>query len=324
MEPFVGDEVVIDAREHQGELGGLVAGRDGARCRANAAIGHAPEIGQHGADRGLGRAEIAQRQVMMEEKFTASAGSVANRGALRHLPGVESRGEEPSMKITDRKLDTKLIHAGEPSPRIQGSVAMPVFLSSTFEYVGDGSAGYDAVRYARLSNTPNHVALHEKLAALENAEAALVTGSGMAAISAASSACSARAITCCAALPLRRHPRARSPGISPSWGSRSISSTPAIRRRSPQALRPNTSAFYVETMTNPLLEVADLPAVAAFRRERQWPGLDHRQHLRQPGELPADRARLRSGRSTAAPSTSTGTRTSSPARCWARPSSWPR
>ena len=89
------------------------------------------------------------------------------------------------MKTTHRKLETKLIHAGEPSPRIQGSVGMPVFLSSTFEYTGDGTAGYDAVRYIRLSNTPNHLALHQKLAALENAEAALVTGSGMAAIAAA-------------------------------------------------------------------------------------------------------------------------------------------
>ena len=64
------------------------------------------------------------------------------------------------MKHKGRKLDTLLIHAGEPDPRIQGSVSMPVFLSSTFEYNGDGTAGYDAVRYARLSNTPNHAALH--------------------------------------------------------------------------------------------------------------------------------------------------------------------
>jgi cystathionine beta-lyase/cystathionine gamma-synthase len=32
-------------------------------------------------------------------------------------------------------------------------------------------------------------------------------------------------------------------------------------------LRPNTRAIYVETMTNPLLKVADLEAVVAFARE---------------------------------------------------------
>jgi cystathionine beta-lyase/cystathionine gamma-synthase len=42
---------------------------------------------------------------------------------------------------------------------------------------------YHSLKYIRLNNTPNHVALHEKLSALEGAEAALVTGSGMAAIS---------------------------------------------------------------------------------------------------------------------------------------------
>ena len=80
-------------------------------------------------------------------------------------------------------IDTKAIHAGEPRPRVAGAIAMPVFQSSTFEY--EGETDYHDIRYARLSNSPNHIALHAKLAALENAEAALVTASGMAAISGA-------------------------------------------------------------------------------------------------------------------------------------------
>lgn len=59
---------------------------------------------------------------------------------------------------------------------------MPIVQSSTYEYGGrDGGA---QVRYIRLNNTPNHRVLHAKLAALEPGEAALVTASGMAAISA--------------------------------------------------------------------------------------------------------------------------------------------
>lgn len=170
------------------------------------------------------------------------------------------------MKITDRKLDTLVIHAGEPNPRIQGSVAMPVFLSSTFEYDGDGSAGHDAVRYARLSNTPNHVALHQKLAALEGAEAALVTGSGMAAIAAALLGVLRAGDRLLAQRCLYGGTHAlvtrdlAELGIEVDFVDASDPSTFAA------ALRPNTRAFYCETLTNPLLELADLPAVAAFSR----------------------------------------------------------
>src|SRR3954465_15545224 len=81
------------------------------------------------------------------------------------------------------RFETQAIHAGEPRPRIEGAVAMPIFQSSTFEVAAESS--YHDIRYIRLNNTPNHHAVQAKLAALEGAEAALVTGSGMAAISAA-------------------------------------------------------------------------------------------------------------------------------------------
>ena len=35
------------------------------------------------------------------------------------------------------KIETLLVHAGEPRPRIEGAVAMPVFQSSTFVEKGD-------------------------------------------------------------------------------------------------------------------------------------------------------------------------------------------
>jgi cystathionine gamma-synthase/cystathionine gamma-lyase/cystathionine beta-lyase len=77
-----------------------------------------------------------------------------------------------------RSIDTKLIHVGEP--RILGAVAMPIFQSATFD--ATGQASYHDARYIRLNNTPNHTALNTKLAALEGGEAAIVTASGMAAI----------------------------------------------------------------------------------------------------------------------------------------------
>ena len=82
-----------------------------------------------------------------------------------------------------RAIDTEAVHAGEPCPRICGAVAMPIFQTSTYIY--EGETEYHDIRYVRLNNTPNHLVRHDKLAILERAEDALVTSSGMAAISTA-------------------------------------------------------------------------------------------------------------------------------------------
>ena len=84
------------------------------------------------------------------------------------------------MKKKDISFDTKIIHSGEPDPRIEGAANVPIFQSSTFEYSGQKS--YDDLKYIRLNNTPNHIVLHEKLAILEGGDRALVTSSGMSAI----------------------------------------------------------------------------------------------------------------------------------------------
>src|SRR5207302_9334562 len=71
------------------------------------------------------------------------------------------------MSESSMRIETKLVHAGEPLPRIAGAVQMPIFQSATYEYGGEGS--YHDVRYLRTNNTPSQLALHAKLAALENA-----------------------------------------------------------------------------------------------------------------------------------------------------------
>ena len=93
-----------------------------------------------------------------------------------------------------RRLETQLVHAGEPLPRIEGAVEMPIFQSATYTYAGE--TRYDDVRYLRSNNTPSQLALHAKLAVLEGAEAALVSASGMASISRRCWDCCRRAITC--------------------------------------------------------------------------------------------------------------------------------
>jgi len=162
------------------------------------------------------------------------------------------------------RIETKLVHAGEPEPRIGGAVSMPIFQSAMFEYAGETS--YHDLKYIRLNNTPNHDALHRKLAALENGEAALVTSSGMAAIS----------TSLLAVLSAGAHLLAQDClyGGTHDLLTRDFASFGLsfdfIDADEPDSwkrlLRPNTKAIYLETMTNPLLQVADLQAAAAFAR----------------------------------------------------------
>jgi len=164
------------------------------------------------------------------------------------------------------RLETKLVHAGEPRPRHERAVAMPIYQSSTFEHAGAGD--YHDLQYIRLNNTPNHIALHAKLAALEGTEAALVTASGMAAISATLLSLLAAGDHLLAHdglyggtydLLTKDLPRL---GITTTFVDASRPETWAAH------VTPQTRAFYVETITNPLVQVVELPEVARFARER--------------------------------------------------------
>jgi len=161
-----------------------------------------------------------------------------------------------------KRIETKLIHAGEPQPRILGAVSLPIFQTAMFEYAGEAS--YHDIRYIRLNNTPNHLALHAKLAALENAEAALVTASGMAAIS----------TTLLTVLGAGDHLLAQDCLYGGThdlltkdfagWGL----GYDFIDGDNPdswkQKLKPNTKAIYVEAISNPTIQVTDLKAAVKF------------------------------------------------------------
>ena len=166
-----------------------------------------------------------------------------------------------------KRIDTKLIHAGEPTPRILGSVSMPIFQSAMFESAGETS--YHDLRYIRLNNTPNHEVLHEKLSALENAEAALVTSSGMAAISTALLTVLSNGDHLLAQNSLYGGTHTF---VTDDLGKFGISYD-FIDGNSPDSwkgkLRNNTKAIYVETITNPLVEVADHRAVVQFAKENK-------------------------------------------------------
>ncbi len=163
------------------------------------------------------------------------------------------------------RLDTKLIHTGEDAARAQGSVAPPIYQTAT--YATQPGVAYDDIQYARLNNTPNHNALHEKIAAIAGGEACIVTGSGMAAISTALltvlKAGDHFLVQDCIyggthSLLKENLPAA---GITHTTiDARDPSSWQAL-------LRPETKAIYVEAITNPMLDVACLREIVAFAKE---------------------------------------------------------
>jgi len=166
---------------------------------------------------------------------------------------------------TFKSIETKLIHAGEPEPRVMGAVSMPIFQTAMFEYSGEES--YHDIRYIRSNNSPNHLALHRKLAALENAEAGLVTASGMAAIT----------TTLLTVLSAGDHLLAQTClyGGTHDFLTKDFANFGLEfdfidgndRDSWKQKLRPNTRAIYVESMSNPTLQVSDLKAAAEFAKE---------------------------------------------------------
>ena len=106
--------------------------------------------------------------------------------------GTRSRSVERNGRDRWRRLgiSTRAVHAGSQDDPVTGAVGTPIYQTSTFllgqgqyQAVGEGK-GREILIYSRWGN-PSQWAVQEKLAALEGAESAVVTSSGMAAIHAA-------------------------------------------------------------------------------------------------------------------------------------------
>ena len=170
------------------------------------------------------------------------------------------------MANTDnnKKFGTNAIHSG--TNPIGGGVNTPVFLSSTYHLSDERYAGWAAgaqhtMLYSRLSSV-NSEAVASKLVALEGAEDGEVFASGMAAIS----------TTLLGLLSSGDHIIASPDVYGGTYGLLTedlprfgIEVTMAdIRDPSSYeaAIKDNTKMIYVETLTNPVLKVCDLDAMA--------------------------------------------------------------
>lgn len=155
------------------------------------------------------------------------------------------------------KFSTKAVHAGQQPDKITGSVMMPVHLTSTYAQLEIGKhKGYE---YSRVSN-PTRTALELNLAALENGKHGMAFGSGMAAIDAVF--------------------RLLKPGdhvlasqsvyggtyriakmVWEEFGLRFDFIDTTNSSLVEKSIRPETRMIFVETPTNPTMEITDLDAV---------------------------------------------------------------
>ena len=160
---------------------------------------------------------------------------------------------------------TRVIHAGQQPDATTGAVMQPVYFTSTYRQPALGEGW--PYTYARGIN-PTRRALERNLAALEEGHDARCFASGMAAISAVTSLLSAGDHVIASERVyggtyrlfeglLRRN------GLEFDW----VDTTE--RRAIEAALRPNTKMLFVETPTNPTLELTDLAMAARVARRRE-------------------------------------------------------
>jgi cystathionine beta-lyase/cystathionine gamma-synthase len=168
---------------------------------------------------------------------------------------TDHRGAGPS---------TRAVHAGEPPAETYGPVVSPIVLSSTFVSAPDGEG---PVLYQRYGNAPNHLAVAERLAALEGGEDAIVLASGMAAMA-------------CALLSVLQAGDHVVATDAIYGGTRSLLAnelsrlgieTTFVDLSSPawtDAFRPNTKVVVGESPSNPLLRVLDLAPICGEAHRR--------------------------------------------------------
>ncbi len=167
-----------------------------------------------------------------------------------------------------KKLDlngfgSKAVHSG--TNHVGDAVNTPIFQSSTYKLTDERYAGWAAgaqhtLLYARLSSV-NSDAVAQKLTALEGGEDAEVFASGMAAIS----------TTLMSFLSAGDHIVASPDVYGGTYGllteelPRFGIETTMTDMRDPAAyeaaIQPNTKILYIETLTNPVLKVCDIPAM---------------------------------------------------------------
>lgn len=176
----------------------------------------------------------------------------------------------------EKRFETEVIHSGYKSDEFRGSLAPPLFQTSTFTFdtAEQGERRFageeEGFIYSRLGN-PTVAMLEERMATIEKGEKALAFASGMAAVSAILVAltrtgdhilCSQGVYGCTFGLLQLMKEKYE---ISHDF---SMMST---REEVLAAITPETRVIYIETPINPTMRLVDLEMVADVAKEKGIP-----------------------------------------------------
>ena len=165
---------------------------------------------------------------------------------------------------TDKGFATKAVHSGMQD--VEGSAATPIFLTSTYKltderYKGWADGAQHTLIYSRISSLNSEV-VSAKIAALEGAEDAEVFSSGMAAISTTLFTLLSSGDHIVASADCYGGTYGLLTEIMPRMGIEVTMADMRDPASYEEAIQENTKVLYVETMTNPVLKVCDLEAMA--------------------------------------------------------------
>ena len=161
-------------------------------------------------------------------------------------------------------FSTDAIHAGNAPDPTTGAVSVPIYQTST--YVQEAVGKHKGYEYARTQN-PTRAALEENLAVLEKGAGARCFASGMAAITAVSTFVKTGEHVVCSNLTYGGTYRYFTKilglyGVEFSF----VDTADGDVVRS--AMRPNTKLLFLETPTNPMMTLCDIPLLSGIAHER--------------------------------------------------------
>lgn len=178
------------------------------------------------------------------------------------------------MSEPNQRLETIAAHVGEePVPTATRPVSMPIYQTSVFAFpdlpsVDDVYTGkLNAFLYSRMAH-PNAAALEAGYAQLEGAEAALASGSGMAAIFAVLFGLLQPGDHVVSTRELYGGTFALMEAQLKRWGLKVTYVDACDLAAVTAAVQPNTKMVYTEMISNPTVRVADVPALSRLCRER--------------------------------------------------------
>ncbi|MBB5153973.1 trans-sulfuration enzyme family protein [Saccharopolyspora phatthalungensis] len=166
--------------------------------------------------------------------------------------------------MDEARIETLSVHGGERRPGPEGSVVYPIYQSTVYSVPSD--TDYHDIKYIRLNSTPSQAYLHDKLAALEGAEAALATASGLAAISTALHSVLRTGDHLLVGDCLYGGTHDFLTHHAADFGWRYTFIDPQRPETWEAARTPSTRAILVESITNPLVRVGRLGEVAELAR----------------------------------------------------------